>query len=66
MLLNEQCCSALMKQQRLFTVVETGENNIDGTSLFAIVIIFCLMFEIGCLYVAWLPMVAVMYLGRQF
>ena len=23
-----------MKQQRLFTVVETGENNIDGTSLF--------------------------------
>ena len=28
-----------MKQQRLFTVVETGENNIDRTSLFAIVII---------------------------
>ena len=32
-------CSALMKQQRLFTVVETGENNIDRTSLFVIVII---------------------------
>ena len=30
---------ALMKQQRLFTVVETGENNIDRTSLFVIVII---------------------------
>ena len=28
-----------MKQQRLFTVVETGENNIDRTSLFVIVII---------------------------
>ena len=28
-----------MKQQRLFTVVEIGENNIDRTSLFAIVII---------------------------
>ena len=27
-----------MKQQRLFTVVETAENNIDRTSLFAIVI----------------------------
>ena len=30
---------ALMKQQRLFTVVETGENNIDRTSLFVIVVI---------------------------
>ena len=38
-LLFQQCCSALMKQQRLFTVVETGENNIDRTSLFVIVII---------------------------
>ena len=28
-----------MKQQRLFTVVETGKNNIDTLSLFAIVII---------------------------
>ena len=28
-----------MKQQRLFKVVETGGNNIDRTSLFAIVII---------------------------
>ena len=46
MLLNEQCCSllfqqcyccsAFMKQQRLFTVVETGENNIDRTSLFIV------------------------------
>ena len=40
----EQYCStnnveALMKQQRLFTVVETGENNIDRISLFVIVII---------------------------
>ena len=47
MLFNEQCCSllfqqyrsALMKQQRLFTVVETGESNIDRTCLFTIVII---------------------------
>ena len=31
--------SALMKQQRLFTVVETGKSNIDRTSLVAIVII---------------------------
>ena len=46
-MLNEQCCSllfqqclsALMKLQRSFTVVETEENNIDRTSLFAIVII---------------------------
>ena len=30
---------ALMKQQRLFMVVGTGESNIDRTSLFAIVII---------------------------
>ena len=29
----------LMKQQRLFTVVEKGENNIDRTSLFVIIII---------------------------
>ena len=28
-----------MKQQLLFTVVETGESNIDRTRLFAIVII---------------------------
>ena len=34
-----QQCSAVMKQQRLFTVVETAENNIDRTSLFVIVII---------------------------
>ena len=49
MLFNEQCCSLLFQccsalifidlQQRLFTVVETGENNIDRTSLFVIVII---------------------------
>ena len=31
-----ECCSALMKQQCLFTVVETGENNIDRTSLFIV------------------------------
>ena len=35
----QQCCSALMKQERLFTVVGREENNIDRTSLFAIVII---------------------------
>ena len=35
----QQCCSALKRQQRFFTVVGTGENNIDRTSLFAIVII---------------------------
>ena len=29
-LLFQQCSSVLMKQQRLFTVVETGENNIDS------------------------------------
>ena len=28
-----------MKQQRLLTVVKTGENNIDRTSVFVIVII---------------------------
>ena len=38
-LLFQQCCSALMKQQQLFTVVETGDSNIDRTSLFVIVII---------------------------
>ena len=38
-LLFQQCCSVLMKQERLFTIVETGENNIDRTSLFVIVII---------------------------
>ena len=36
----QQCCSVLMEQQRLFTVVgKIGENNIDKTSMFAIVII---------------------------
>ena len=55
-----------MKQQWLFTVIETGETNIDRTSLFAIVNIFCLMFESGCLFVGWLSMVAVTYLSRQF
>ena len=43
-LLFQQCCSALMKHQRLFTVVETGEDNIDRTSLFAVVIIVCLVY----------------------
>ena len=37
-LLFQQCCSALMKQEQLFVVVGTGENNIDRTSLFVIVI----------------------------
>ena len=36
---NMHCYSALMKGQRLFKVVGTRENNIDRTSLFAIVII---------------------------
>ena len=38
-LLFQKCCLTLMKQQRLFKVVETGGNNIDRTSLFVIVII---------------------------
>ena len=38
-LLFEQCCWALTRQQLLLTVIGTGENNIDRTSLFASVII---------------------------
>ena len=64
-ILFQQCYSALMKQQWLFTVVGTRENNTDRTSLFAIVIIFCLMFESRCLFVGWLLMVAVTYLSRS-
>ena len=57
---------SINEAKMVVAVVETGENNIDRTSLFAIVIIFCLMFESGCLFVGWLPMVAVTYLSRQF
>ena len=36
-LLFRQCCLALMKQQRLFTVVGTGENNIDIEQVWTVI-----------------------------
>ena len=37
-LLLQKCYSALIKQQWLFTAVGTGDNNVDRTTMFAIVI----------------------------